>query len=56
MNKHSLTSNSITISNKDNFFYDEKGLVEIFNNHYLTIVEKTSAKPAENSSKNCNNT
>ena len=52
-NKSSFSSNSITLENKDKIIDDEKELVEIFNNHFLDIVEKTSEKPVESSFKNC---
>ena len=52
-NKSSLSSDSITIKDKDRFINDEKELVEIFNNYYVDIVEKMSGKPVENSFKNC---
>ena len=52
-NKSSLSSDSVTIKEKDKFFDDEKELTEIFNNYYINIVEKTSGKPVENSFENC---
>ena len=54
-NKSSLSSDSITIKDKDRFFNDEKELVEIFNNYYKNNVEKTSGKLVENSFENCDN-
>ena len=44
---------SVTRKNKDKFIDDEKELLEIFNNYYINVVEKTSGKPVENSFKNC---
>ena len=52
-NKSSLSSDSITIKDKDRFINDEKELVEIFNRFYKNIVEKTSGKPVGNSFENC---
>ena len=52
-NKSSLSSDSITVKDKDRFFNDEKELVEIFNNYYKNNVEKTSGKLEENSFENC---
>ena len=40
------------MTDKDKLIDDEKELVEIFNDHYIDILEKTSGKPAENSFKN----
>ena len=48
-NKISLSSESITIKDKDKFIDEEKELAEIFNNYYINIVEKKSGKPVENS-------
>ena len=48
-NKISLSSESITIKDKDKFVDEEKELAEIFNNYYINIVEKKSGKPVENS-------
>ena len=53
-NKSSLSSDSITIRDKDKFIDDEKEFVKIFNNYYINVVEKTSGKPVENSFENCN--
>ena len=53
-NKSSLSIDSITIKGKDRFIDDEKELVEVFNNYYINVVEKTSGKPVENSFENCN--
>ena len=44
-----FSRDSVTRKNKD----DEEELVEIFNNYYINVVEKTSGKPVENSFKNC---
>ena len=52
-NKSPLSSDYITIKDKEKFIDDEKKLVEIFNNYYINIVEKTSGKSAENSFENC---
>ena len=52
-NKSSLFSDSIIIKDKDRFIDDEKELVEVLNNCYINIVEKTSGKPVENSFENC---
>ena len=52
-NKSPFSSDSITIKDNDKFINDEKELVESFNNYYISIVEKTSGKPVENSFKNC---
>ena len=51
-NKSSLSSDSITINDKDRFIDDEEELVKIFNNYLINIVEKTSGKPVENSFEN----
>ena len=49
-NKGSFSNDIITIKDeKGNFIDDEKELVEMFNNHYINIVEKTSGKPPEES-------
>ena len=47
-NKSPFSSDSITIKDNDKFINDEKELVEIFNNYYINIVEKTSGKTLEN--------
>ena len=52
-NKSSLSSDSINIKGNGEFIDDEKELVEIFNNYYINIVEKTSGKTVENSFENC---
>ena len=38
---------------KDQFIDDENGLVDLFNNYYVKIVQKMSWKPVENSFENC---
>ena len=48
-NKISLSTESITIKDKEKFIDDEKELAEVFNNYYINIVEKKSGKPVENS-------
>ena len=52
-NKSSLLSDSITIKDKDKFIDDRKELIEIFNNYYINIGEKTSEKRLEDSFENC---
>ena len=47
-NKGTFSNDFITIKDKDRFVDDEGKLVELFNNHYINIVEKTSGKPPEN--------
>ena len=51
-NKSSLSSDSITIKDKDRFIDDEEELVGVFNNYLINIVGKTSGKPEENSFEN----
>ena len=54
-NKGTFSNDFITIKDKDRFVDDEGELVELFNNHYINIVEKTSGKPPENSFGNYEN-
>ena len=54
-NKGTFSNDFITIEDKDRFIDDEKELVELFNNHYINIVEKTSGKPPEYSFGNYEN-
>ena len=55
-NKGSFPNDSITIKDENgNFIDDERELVEMFNNHYINIVEKTSGKPPAYSFKNYTN-
>ena len=55
-NKGSFPNDSITIKDENgNFIDDERELVEMFNNHYINIVEKTSGKPPADSFKNYTN-
>ena len=55
-NKGSFSNDFITIKDENgNFIDDERELVEMFNNHYINIVEKTSGKPPDDSFKNYTN-
>ena len=51
-NKGVLSNDFITIKEGNIFVDNEKELVEMFNNHYINIVEKTSGIPPENSFEN----
>ena len=51
-NKGSLSNDCITIKDGDKFVNNEKDVVEMFNNHYINIVEKTSGIPPEDTSEN----
>ena len=55
-NKGSFSNDFITIKDENgNFIDDERELVEMFNNHCINIVEKTSGKPPDDSFKNYTN-
>lgn len=47
-NKGCISNDCISIKKGENFVDDEKELVEMFNTHYINIVEKTSGIPPEN--------
>ena len=44
-NKGFLTNETIAIENKGKIVTDKSELVNLFNSHYVNIVEKTSACP-----------
>ena len=55
-NKGSFSNDFITIKDENgNVIDDERELVEMLNNHYIDIVEKTSGKPPDDSFKNYTN-
>ena len=55
-NKGSFLNGSVTIKDENGNFIDgERELVEMFNDHYINIVEKTSGKPPADSFKNYTN-
>ena len=43
-----MSNDVISIWNGDAFIDKESELVEMFSNHYINIVEKTSGVPQEN--------
>ena len=51
-NKGNFSNDFITIKDGNKFVSDEKQLVEMFNNHFINIVEETSGVPPENSFEN----
>ena len=55
-NKSCMTNDFISIRNGDVFIDKENKLVEIFNSHYINIVEKTPGGPPENYVIDANNT
>ena len=55
-NKGYFSNDFITIKDGNGFVSDEKELVEMFNNHYINIVEKTSGTPPENTPRVLNDT
>ena len=46
-NKGFLTNETIAIENKGKIVTDESKLLNLFNSHYVNIVEKTSGCPSE---------
>ena len=48
-NKGNVSNDYISIKDGDRFIDDEKELVELFNTHYINIVEKVSGIPPEDS-------
>ena len=55
-NKGCMSNDFISIRNGDVFIDKESKLVEMFNSHYINIVEKTSGVPSENYVIDTNNT
>ena len=55
-NKGCMSNDFISIRNGDTFIDKESKLVEMFNSHYINIVEKTSGVPPENYVIDTNNT
>ena len=51
-----MSNDIISIRNGDAFIDKESELVEMFNTHYINIVEKTSGVPPENYVIDTNNT
>ena len=47
-NKGGLSGNDITLVKGGKVITDDYALTEIFNNHYVNIVEKTSGKKPSN--------
>ena len=45
-NKGSFNGNKIILEENGNMIYDEKTLVEIFNEYYINIVENTTNVPS----------
>lgn len=53
-NKGNVSNDFISIKKGETFVENEKELVEMFNNHYINIVENISGKPPDDSFKNLN--
>ena len=55
-NKGCMSNDFISIRNGDAFINNESKLVEMFNSHYINIVEKTTGVPPKNYVIDTNNT